>query len=731
MYAHIPEQWPWFLLCLVWMLSFSRLQILFPLMLSAFFLGVLLYTLSLQPPIIEEGPYHGEILSPATRSERSESFSLKTTENHKIQVTHFSDSEKDFFFHEFRAGAVCAVRGEVEDYSSASNPGEFDYSEFMRNQGIAGQVLIDSKDDLNCEGSSFRAEFYAQRKAIIERFLQETPGSLKPWGMALVFGDQDAMDEEVLKSFREWGLSHVLAISGLHVGLMCGIIYSLLYRSGVATLSQVKLLLFLFLPVFAFIAGGQPSVLRASMMVFFLLGCWTLKIKPSMTDLLAMIAFLLLITNPNIVYNIGFQFSFAVTFSLLLSASILKKDTRPWVLSMRVSFIAQLAILPLQLHYFYQFSPLSVLFNLILVPYFTILFIPFIFLLLLSMYMLPQFLYEGIAIAGGMVHEEVIDMAIFIGQEWNYVWVTGSFPYSWFLPYYICFLLMMVYWQKEKLTTTFLCGSALTFVLILYGTLPYIDEEGRVTFLDVGQGDSVVIELPYRKGVVLIDAAGVPAFQSNPDKTADRVIIPFLKSKGLQSVDATFITHDDADHNGSVQRLIEEEMTGELFISEFEEGTFGKGRRVLRRGDRYELGGYSFAVLAPEKKATEKNDDSLVLYTELGGEYWLFTGDISVEVEKELVSAYGTLPVHHLKVAHHGSKTSTSEEFVQLFSPETGVISAGRNNRYGHPHPEVLERLISENVEVWRTDEHGAVTIPFSKKEVGEISGFKNEVIAE
>ncbi|SDI94207.1 DNA internalization-related competence protein ComEC/Rec2 [Salimicrobium halophilum] len=723
-YAHAPDSWALFALCLLWFLFFTKLRFLFPLLLLGFFLGVYVYSPSEVPSVPSDPPFYGEILSPAVQNGRVASFPIQTSEHLEYQVIHFVDYGEDSFFTGLEVGARCKLMAEHQEFPVATNEGQFDFATFMKNQGVEGQFIIEKREDIFCEGSSWKQTFYEQRSMLIDTIMDKSDTSLNPWINALVFGDQQGLKDEVSDLFRELGMSHILAISGLHVGLFAGMIYTVFYRTGLVTSSQVRVLVFLTLPLFAFVAGAAPSVMRASLMAIFLVGLSALKIRSSMTDLLSLVAFLLLFMNPDILHHPGFQFSFAVTFSLLLSSPLLSKDTNPWIISLRVSFIAQLAILPLQLHYFYQFSPLSVFFNLILVPYFTIVFIPFIFLLLLSVFLLPAFVYEWISRLGAGMHTMVMDTVVNVGGALNIQWITGIFPYTWFLPYYICFFLMMIFLVNENKRNSFVSGVALVSVLATYSALPYLSGTGTVTFLDVGQGDSAVIELPFRKGVIMIDAAGPPVFQENKEKIADTVILPFLKSRGIAGVDALFITHNDTDHNGSVPRLVEKDALDSLFISAYDEREYdGKASR-LSGGDRYEIGGYAFDILGPERDLEDKNDDSLIIYTELGGKRWLFTGDISSEVEKEVAINYPDLTVDFLKVAHHGSITSTSDAFMDAFRPDVGVISAGRDNRYGHPHGEVLDRLASYGTEVWRTDLHGAVSITFYDDRLLEKKGF-------
>ncbi|WP_347862711.1 DNA internalization-related competence protein ComEC/Rec2 [Salimicrobium sp. PL1-032A] len=724
LYAHIPHSWPLLAVSLLWFLFFTRFRFLAFLMLLSFFLGVFTYSSSVSLVPLAERPFYGEILSAPAQNGNKTSFSFETSDTLKYEAIHFAEEAESSFLMDVDVEARCTLMAEFKEYPAATNPGQFDFSGYMDERGYKGQLLLEQSEDMECEGSSWKQVFHDYRNALVDRVMDKSHASLNPWIEALVFGNRQGLDERVTDFFREVGMTHILAISGLHVGLFAGMVYLLLYRTGFISLSQVKMIVFLTLPLFAFVAGGAPSVLRASLTAVIVLAFSAFKVRPSMTDVLAAVAIILLLLQPELIYHPGFQFSFAVTFSLLLSSNFFQEGIHPLALSLRVSFVAQLAILPLQLHYFHGFSPLSVFFNVIFVPYFTIVFIPFIFLVVLAVFFLPDFMFMAMSQFGASMHTAFIDIVVETGGMINVQWLTGAFPVEWFPPYYLCFFLMMIFLEKRNLHKGFLFGVALVCVLMVYSVLPYFSDRGTVTFLDVGQGDSAVIELPYRKGVIMIDAAGLPVFQEDPAKIADTVLLPFLRSKGIAGVDALFVTHNDTDHNGSVPRLVEEDAFDALFLSAYDDSDYETEATPLKKGDRYEIGGYVFDILGPENNREDKNDNSLIIITELGGEKWMFTGDISEEVEKEVVDEYGRMNVDYLKVSHHGSKTSTSEAFMDAFHPEVGVISAGRNNRYGHPHPTVVDRLNTYGTEIWRTDVHGAVSVYFSDKQVWSVEGF-------
>src|SRR5699024_8151850 len=245
-------------------------------------------------------------------------------------------------------------------------------------------------------------------------------------------------------------LSHILAISGLHVGLVVGLIYLSLVKFGITTKEKAQFIIILFLPFYALLAGGAPSVWRASLMglSFLILSKFQIKYPP--TDIISIIFISLVAFDPYIIYHVGFQFSFLVTFGLLLSSKWLSQTNSSFWQIMKISFVSQMMIIPLQLHYFYFFQPLSILINTIVVPYFSIFVIPFMFILLILSATLPKIalVFDSIFVP---LHTFFIELLVYFDKIFNQPWIIGlpSLGISFF--YYILFFLFMKILEgKEK-----------------------------------------------------------------------------------------------------------------------------------------------------------------------------------------------------------------------------------------------------------------------------------------
>ena len=249
-----------------------------------------------------------------------------------------------------------------------------------------------------------------------------------------------------------------------------------------------------------------------------------------------------------------------------------------------------------------------------------------------------------------------------------------------------------------------------------------------VTFIDVGQGDSALIKTPDGKSL-LIDGGEYEAY--------DESLKPFLMSQDIQSVDYALVSHYHSDHMGGISEMLAEQKVRKLIIPEYDDKNQSREKLVKKanknqtellevsQGDSIDLGDpdLKVSVLHPEKGGFSKdneNSNSLVLYVEYLGTSFLFTGDLEADAEETLVDSYA-LECDVLKAGHHGSSTSTSEEFLMATNPTYAVISAGRNNRYGHPHYETLDLLENDDVKIYRTDTDGDITFKVSEKGIEKI----------
>ncbi|MCT2537624.1 DNA internalization-related competence protein ComEC/Rec2 [Aquibacillus koreensis] len=663
----------------------------------------------------------GVITSEITDNDSHTTFTLtEDKSNRNMLITHFKRASDPNSPIDLHTGAVCTVIGARVKPESASNPGQFDYQSYLADKEIFEQITVEDRSAISCTGSSIVDSLFQLRKNMLDKIENEISSYTNPWIRALILGDEQ-LDEDIIALFQRWNLSHILAISGLHVGLIIGIFYFILVKTQVLTRERARNIMILLIPLYPLLSGGAPSVWRASMMSCIVIFLMRKGIKLPATDIISMVFIAFIFINPTSINQLGFQFSFIVTTAIILSKKALSLHFRTLSI-LRISFISLMSVLPIQLFHFYFFNPLSIFINLIFVPYFSFFVIPMM-LLMLFMTLIQSPFVPYMDLLFTHVHQIAIDGLTKMDESLFFPWVIGEFPISMLIPYYIIFFLLMKNLSNNQLVRAFCYGLLLVIVLVSISLKPYLNPEGTITMLDVGQGDSLVIELPYRKAVIMIDAAGSMTYDFEPsDKIFKQVIKPFLYSKGITTLDALVLSHEDHDHDGSAPFILEEFKVKQLVTSPYYTGSVPKvaeensvNVQKVKAGNVFKVANHPFYVVSPEKNYATTNENSLVVLSEFGGFDWMFTGDINHEVEEDIVQSYPELTVEILKVAHHGSKTSSSEAFLTEINPMVVLISVGENNRFGHPHKEVLERMNKNGVYMHRTDEKGAIEFKFSK----------------
>lgn len=672
----------------------------------------------------------GKITSPITKNNNIITFDFQTKEQSKWLVTYFKSDSDDSLPSSVQHGADCQITGEASVAQTATNPHQFDYQNYLWQQGIRAQFLIDHPESIECVNGSFRSSIYDLREYLLESTENRLSDDTVKWLHALVLGNDTLLDENVIDVFRRWGLSHILAISGLHIGIVVGLIYFCLVRFNILTKEKAKLFLCLFLPIYAIIAGGQPSVWRASLMVIIVILFTFIKIKISYTDLISITFILLILLDKYIIYHIGFQLSFAVTFGIILSQNWLRASNSAVESLLKISFVSQMVMLPLQLHYFSIFDPSSILLNLIIVPYFSLFVIPAMFLFLFISFF-PIGIIMVVEKTFHFIHEKVLASIFWLDAHVHFPFIIGKLPIYFIVAYYIFFVLLMIALENKPRSTAFLYGLFLCLYVVFLAVRPYFSPYGTVTMLDIGQGDAFVIEMPYRNAVYFVDVGAELSFpeRDKNDREYRQIIRPYLYGQGISKVDAVFLSHEHMDHYGSLPYLLDDFQVNQIVMSDYYElepnqlALWTKQQTKITRviqGDKINHHETSFHVLSPAKKTDSADENSLVLFTNIGGLDWVFTGDIFKPNEKQIVKAFPNLKANVLKVGHHGSNTSSDPEFVERFD-QVALISAGRNNMYGHPNDEVIETLEDAGLQIYRTDVHGAVQYRFK----GERGFFK------
>lgn len=638
------------------------------------------------------------------------------TEDEKQRFTEFNLPSKFF-----------TINGSFREAEIPSHAYSFDMQKYMRMYGAVGIFEVETIVRMDVS-ETFITRLAKQRKRVKQHIQRTFPESLVTEAEALLIGDRSGMDEEEAMVYRRLGITHLFAISGLHVGLLTFMLRECLLRLKVRR-ETVNWLLIVLLPLYAVLAGGAPSVWRAVSVTVLLLIMMLGKRKIRVDNALALSAIVFILYAPFVLFQPGFQLSYIAAFSLILSAKLLNRTTTAIGLSFLITSISQLSLYPILLYHFHELSLSSFFVNVLYVPLYSVIILPMnLILLIISLLFLP--------IADGLFFfYEPFRTFIRIGTNW-----IAQLPYQLWTPgkpdiLTSVFAVLGVFYFFIRYEAGELVRRCLPFVVIpalFMHFLPYTDGAIRVTFLDVGQGDSAIIELPYKRGVYMIDTGGTVSFGERNWKTPDRsfevgrkIVIPYLKGRGISKIDKLIISHAHADHMEAADELLEDIRIEEIHISpgstiaqEMDNVLkIAREKRVpiieVKDGISWKDEQTIFSYMGPQNGPYIGNDSSLVLLMKTSGPSFLFTGDMETDAERKFWGKYNEVNFGQLilKAGHHGSKTSSTEPFIDALRPELAIISAGRNNRYGHPHQEVLDIFEKFKVSTLLTAENGSITV--------------------
>ncbi len=544
---------------------------------------------------------------------------------------------------------------------------------------------------------------------------------------SILLGSKAAdLDEDTKERYRKSGVVHLLVASGQQVSILIGVVMTigsalLLPNSAVFVLASVSIW------SFAVMAGLGASISRAAIMGQIMLLAMLFKRSPDFYTTLSLSALVLLLFDPKLIFDIGFQLSFLATWSLVYTAPVIKDKLLPYLGQtgaglFSVSIAPALATMPVTIYNFSTASVISFISNIFIVPAAEVM-TTLGFMATFIAFLLPWTLIVSDAVLGALMAG--IDRLVYFFSVMPFASVNIVQPGFFFVVcYYIALILSVEMMKKDVLLKNLktyarpLLSAVFLFVLLQMGQALLAGKQLEISFIDAGQGDSIYVSFPDG-GNMLIDAG---------DPKAGRYrVVPFLRKKGINRIDTVVLTHPHDDHVGGMRYVFNAFDIGSVWDSGFPHTTSGyikfltaiDNRNIpytlARAGQRYDIGGAQVQVLGPfedmvKAEDADANDSSVVIRIVYGRTAFLLTGDAPVSEEERMLESGRPLRSELIKVGHHGSRTSSSPEFIRTVRPKYAVVSVAAKNRYRLPSKKVISFLKDERIKLYRTDENGHIT---------------------
>lgn len=516
----------------------------------------------------------------------------------------------------------------------------------------------------------------------------------KKYILTFIFADKSYIDKEMYDNYQNLGISHLFAVSGMHISLVTFILLKLLEGKN----EVIKYLItFIFLMFYLFLTNYTISMVRACFQFILIFINKLFKLNIDNSNIVIFLFSVLIILNPYIIYNIGFLFSFSISFTLIKFKDMITGDFM--IKNIKTSLLSFFVSMPILINNFFKVNFLSIILNIIYIPFVSYILFPLCLITILFPFF-DSFTYFVINFFETITKFfSSINLLTFSITKMNIILV---------IIYYFIFLWIIKNNDKlkKKIIIVFI------FIVFIINNNTIVNNE--VHFLDVGQGDSTLIRIKNKN--ILIDTGGNINFNISKN-----VLIPYFRSSGIKKIDYLILTHGDYDHMGEAINLVENFKVEKVI---FNCGPYNDlENELIEVLDKKKIKYYSYIKelnvdnnklhFLQTKEYDNENENSNVIYTKLNGYKFMFMGDAGVEKEKDILEKYNVSKIDVLKIGHHGSKTSSDKNFIDEMNPKYSVISVGKNNRYGHPNKEVLNNL--DNSKIYRTDINGEIKIKIKR----------------
>lgn len=602
--------------------------------------------------------------------------SLTVKGKEKIQAFYYfqTEEEKLDYLEHLGYGVIVRMEGVLESPESNSLPNTFDYQKYLYYQDIYYVLDVQRLDFVKPNTGLYSFKNFVYRKLYNMKH--------GDYLVAMILGNTSHLDNQ---DVRKNGISHLFAISGMQITLLAKVVSIIFRRFG--TKRDIGILFMLW--IYAFLVGFTPSVMRAVLFWCYQFLNRKMGLQLHKTQIFLWVLGTILLFSPFAIMNLGFQYSFLISFVLMhmkFSKHYLKS-------SLQISLVSFLVSLPITAINFYSVNVLSILWNLFFVPFVSFGLFPLCFLSIFFPFL------EGILGIGITFFEAInhwcasFTFGVIVIPKVSIIWWGVYFGVLG------CFLFL----HKKQ------CIFLLVLLLCLIKYPSKLSSYAYVYFLDVGQGDATLFIGPHQKEVILLDTGGKITYpkerweeRKNQVDQAE-TIKTFFNSLGISNIDTLILSHGDADHAGNALSLLEQMPISSIYMNRNMKNTLEKNienfyfQKIVSTLSSSSFQIDDFTV----KQFSDENDASLILKFSIYGQSFLMTGDISKNVEQKILD----LPLQSvvLKVAHHGSNTSTHESFLKRVQPSYAIISVGQDNRYGHPSKETIRRLEKMNIPYFLT----------------------------
>ena len=620
---------------------------------------------------------------------KEDKITIEIKAKEKLLITYkYQDKE----FNNLSYGDKIKVKGTLITPSKNTNQNTFNYQKYLYYKKIYYLVEATSINKI----ANNHNYLYTIKNTLYQKINKlKSSNYIK----TLLFCD-NTLSKEIKESYRINGISHLFSVSGMHINFFVSIIY--LYLNKITYNKRIKYLITNIFIITYLILFPSSSLLRSTVMSILYSINYLLKLKIKKIDILLLTLGVSLLINPFIIYDLGYIYSYTITFFLVLSSSTLKKKNKINKI-IYISLLSFLVSIPITIYNSFEINIISILLNIILVPIISIIILP----LTILTYIFP--ILDSILYLFTNTLETI---SLFISK----INITKIiFPKPSLLIIVLYYIIFLLSYQNKKY---FYLNIILLIIIYIS---PYLNSNFEVVMFEVGEADCHLIKYPYNKNTILIDTG------KNEYKIKNEVI-PYLKSIGIKKIDYLIITHGDEDHIGGSITLINNFQVKNVILNK---GTFTDIEKELIKNlnkkkipyqiniNKINLSNHTIYLLNNTKYNNE-NDNSIITYFTYQKYKFLYMGDASITTEDNLLENYNLNNISILKVGHHGSNTSSSKDFISQINPSISLISVGENNIYHHPNKEVINNLSKSRI--YRTDINNMVKLTINSKGILKVT---------